>query len=342
MAARRAVYYQKPHRKQSVLRRHQFSNFPGVLPILTPAIRMSGGSIHISMPILVVNFQYSIHPFDSSGSLSDAITIFIDGPTIGTIALMLDIRADICHRGHSACCDQGPMYLMGLWRPLSGYETMSDLGIDGFRHFLMPSRVLGGAADGSLKDAKDIDFGPDPGESDKEAGPSSGAAQRGKAKGKAKAKGKEKEMSDPEDGAYSGSEDSEESDSEAENKVTNEEIADALPSKTVPQGTSRRPKPKKQKTTHSGTSNSEQPSNTVEPATAAESAARQRSPIWHFFENVTNSNHGRKAQEGDRFYQCFHDETGKVLKITKAMKASINGLTGHLKNFETTEHAAHP
>jgi hypothetical protein len=29
--------------------------------------------------------------------------------------------------------------------------------------------------DGSLKDAKDIEFGPDPGESDKEAGPSSGA-----------------------------------------------------------------------------------------------------------------------------------------------------------------------
>jgi hypothetical protein len=27
MAGRRAVYYQKPHRKQSVLRRHQFSNF---------------------------------------------------------------------------------------------------------------------------------------------------------------------------------------------------------------------------------------------------------------------------------------------------------------------------
>ncbi|KAJ7462597.1 hypothetical protein FB451DRAFT_1404384 [Mycena latifolia] len=134
-------------------------------------------------------------------------------------------------------------------------------------------------ADGSLKDASEIDFGNDPGAA-RDPGPSTsgstsrlqrsknkrmldtliaekedsdsnepGGGQKRKPKRgattSAKGKGKRVEgaVSDPDDPEYSGdtSEESD-SDSEADVKMTNEEIADGLPMKTVPEGTSRRPK----------------------------------------------------------------------------------------------------
>ncbi|KAJ7694948.1 hypothetical protein B0H16DRAFT_1241934, partial [Mycena metata] len=47
--------------------------------------------------------------------------------------------------------------------------------------------------------------------------------------------------------------------------------------------------------------------------------------------DVTDTNHGEKAEPNDRFYRCKHGESSKVLRMTKAMRGSLNGLTGHLK-----------
>ncbi|KAJ7725280.1 hypothetical protein DFH07DRAFT_723366, partial [Mycena maculata] len=48
--------------------------------------------------------------------------------------------------------------------------------------------------------------------------------------------------------------------------------------------------------------------------------------------NVNGTNHGRPSVKGDKFYRCLHGESKKILKISKAMHSSLNGLTGHLKS----------
>ncbi|KAJ6508410.1 hypothetical protein C8R45DRAFT_922158 [Mycena sanguinolenta] len=218
-------------------------------------------------------------------------TIFVDIQTAGTISLTVtsvttvsDIRHGICHLGHSRCYTQEPIYLLGRWRSLSAHETMSDLGVQGLRHFIMPLRVLGGAPeqftarddrvvvnsrgweqcatnpDGTLKDAGDINFGEDPGtpppapegsgsrrrpargknphfadiiaaEGERIPGEKSNSKRkRGPTKGKAKAS-----ESGAEESEFSGGSESD-SDSDAGAEITHEELAESLPSKTVPQG----------------------------------------------------------------------------------------------------------
>ncbi|KAJ7714914.1 hypothetical protein B0H16DRAFT_1617240 [Mycena metata] len=134
-------------------------------------------------------------------SPGDVIMVFVNVAATETIALAVtpttsisDIREVICHRGYVPCSDQGPIYVSGLWRPLDSLETMSGLGVKSLRHFSMPPRLLGGAgetvvlnehgweqcalnADGSLKDAANIQFSSHSPESrsptpEPEAGPS--------------------------------------------------------------------------------------------------------------------------------------------------------------------------
>ncbi|KAJ6552721.1 hypothetical protein B0H19DRAFT_1235997 [Mycena capillaripes] len=83
-------------------------------------------------------------------SASDLIPVFVDISAVRTITLAVtptmtvrDIRKAVCHRAPRYI--QGHIYLMGLWRPLCASETMSELGIRGLRHFIMPLRVLGEA-----------------------------------------------------------------------------------------------------------------------------------------------------------------------------------------------------
>ncbi|KAJ7467613.1 hypothetical protein FB451DRAFT_395024 [Mycena latifolia] len=125
-------------------------------------------------------------------STPELVTVFVDIAAAGTVALtvtpmttVLDIRHAICRRGH-APCTRGPIYLMGLRRPLRTFETMADLGVGALNHFFMPPRLLGGARgdlfvngdtvvnenvwdqgavnpDGTHKEAADMDFGEDPG-----------------------------------------------------------------------------------------------------------------------------------------------------------------------------------
>ncbi|KAJ7741768.1 hypothetical protein DFH07DRAFT_964814 [Mycena maculata] len=170
------------------------------------------------------------------------------------------------------------------------------------------------------------------------------AKSDGNAKGRGKGKGKEKqtEESDDEEATYSGAADSgSESDSDPEVVITHE-LAEGLPTKTVPTGGSRYrtqlPKKKKkriQPDPNADTSNSAEPTNSAGPNTVdTETEDRYRNPICNFFENVTGTNHGRTSVK-DKFYHCLHGE--KVLKISKAMHSSLNGLTGHLTLGATIE-----
>ncbi|KAF8176351.1 hypothetical protein K438DRAFT_1727297, partial [Mycena galopus ATCC 62051] len=142
--------------------------------------------------------QRVCHPRASSGTphkkVNNLFSIFVDIAGAETIVLtatpmtrVSDVRDAVCHLGYARCFKQGPIYLMGRWRSLHAQETMSDLGVHGLCHFILPFRVLGGApgkftvrgdgavvdehgfeqcalsADGTLKDSDDIEFGPDPG-----------------------------------------------------------------------------------------------------------------------------------------------------------------------------------
>ncbi|KIL63847.1 hypothetical protein M378DRAFT_50048, partial [Amanita muscaria Koide BX008] len=60
-----------------------------------------------------------------------------------------------------------------------------------------------------------------------------------------------------------------------------------------------------------------------------QSSAR-RNPIYLFYEQVAAGADGKSA-DGDKHYKCCHG-SGKILTVTKAMKYSLNGLVGHLKN----------
>ncbi|KAJ6543472.1 hypothetical protein B0H10DRAFT_2135175, partial [Mycena sp. CBHHK59/15] len=80
------------------------------------------------------------------------IPVLIDIAKAGTISLAVtptttvwELREAICHQGYKSCLKQGPVYLMGLWRPLRATETMSDLGVHGICHFIMLPRLLGGS-----------------------------------------------------------------------------------------------------------------------------------------------------------------------------------------------------
>ncbi|KAJ7061064.1 hypothetical protein C8F01DRAFT_158039 [Mycena amicta] len=116
----------------------------------------------------------------------DKMTVFVEtdqGPRqtlhITRETTIEEIRHLLADRGRRS---SGPIYLMGMRRRLRSWESMSQLGVLSLRHFVMPQRVRGGAvpstvnaqgwdqcavdANGNLKDAKDIDFGPDPGDED--------------------------------------------------------------------------------------------------------------------------------------------------------------------------------
>ncbi|KAJ7280120.1 hypothetical protein C8J57DRAFT_1567271 [Mycena rebaudengoi] len=308
----------------------------------------------------------------------DPFTVFINTAKTGTIAITVtpittvwDLREAICHRGYTACRDQGPIYLLGLWRPLRIWETMAELGVDRTRHFILPPRLRGGA-DADVND-EDIDLEPNLGV-DSEPEPSTSTKGRPKRNKdqrmkeamvadnettsdedkrpkkrkvkprgqKTNGKGKQRETaSDVEDLDYSGDDfDENESDSDAGAKISHEEVADSLPTKTVPEGAARRPKakapPRKRKKTNPSSvpeqpaPNAESSSNTTQPnppAAKKPRAPKVRAPIFHFFENITGTNHGEEAEDGDKFYRCRHGESTKVLKITRLMRGTQNGLS---------------
>ncbi|KAF8224541.1 hypothetical protein L208DRAFT_1015671, partial [Tricholoma matsutake] len=57
-------------------------------------------------------------------------------------------------------------------------------------------------------------------------------------------------------------------------------------------------------------------------------------PIYYFYNTLKSTPHNIKAEEGDRFYQCYHGSK-KILRVTKKMRNNLNGkvhsLIGNLR-----------
>ncbi|KAJ3004761.1 hypothetical protein NUW54_g4661 [Trametes sanguinea] len=67
-------------------------------------------------------------------------------------------------------------------------------------------------------------------------------------------------------------------------------------------------------------------------ATAIEK--KQRNLIYAFYEEVPHNAKGAAGAAGDKHYQCYHagkDGGRKILTLTRKMKGSVTGLTGHLE-----------
>ncbi|KAN0131304.1 Ribonuclease H-like domain containing protein [Lactarius tabidus] len=137
---------------------------------------------------------------------------------------------------------------------------------------------------------------------------------------------------------------------------SNTEVADILPSKTIPT-TGRGASSKRKRSTH-GVAIEEiegegphQMSNRSKTSTnhtidkngivgchhqgekisgRAKSMAT-RNPIYYFYERVERNANGEIGNAGDKHYRCFHGNR-KVVTITKKMKYSLNGVIGHLKS----------
>ncbi|KAF8154307.1 hypothetical protein B0H34DRAFT_818876 [Crassisporium funariophilum] len=178
---------------------------------------------------------------------------------------------------------------------------------------------------------------------------------------------------DSKDAAFSASQQSSDDESEPDSdvvEITNDELADMLPSKTVPAAANSK-KPTTQKSSKKSNAKPTAPPTkkactaTVEeikdedspcniaarqprsggdgeapapqPATSGtrKPAQEKRNPIYLFYEQVTQDGHG-KSKPGSKYYKCYHGNR-KTLVITKAMKGNLNGLIGHLKHFPSME-----
>ncbi|KAJ7053415.1 hypothetical protein C8F01DRAFT_553933 [Mycena amicta] len=310
----------------------------------------------------------------------------------------------ICGRGYSLGAVEGPAFLSGLLRPLRDSETMSGLGVKAGCHFTLLPRMRGGAvgtpggvyineqgheecarnADGTYKDAKDIDFGPDPGD-EPTAGPSvserprralgdrtrynkainelkgSGGKnvkaddstiprKRKASSGDGKGKGRATEESEGErgDDSYSGEdEDSRGSDSDDDSDreaiVTNEELADSLVHRTVPEGAVRRPKAPKRRRKKAKQSPAEAPDIPSAQVRAPERETKTpttSSLIRHFFKDISPQRVKGQAAEAQVFL-CNHCPVGSEhnrVEISPKQKSSYNNLTNHLKKCSPVIH----
>ncbi|KAH9003026.1 hypothetical protein EDB86DRAFT_3116932 [Lactarius hatsudake] len=143
---------------------------------------------------------------------------------------------------------------------------------------------------------------------------------------------------------------SSESETEGSNcdEITNEELADSLPSKTIPSGSGRhitapvKSRAKKRcqlakKHRHTTTAVCTKATELMQPSEGnsgppkAKAKAGKRNPIYHFYKEVELNKDGKSGEPGDKHYQCYHGNR-KVLTISKAMNYSLNGLVGHLRS----------
>ncbi|KAJ6536645.1 hypothetical protein B0H10DRAFT_1971924 [Mycena sp. CBHHK59/15] len=219
-------------------------------------------------------------------ALSEKVLLYLEPflttpPAVTSTTTILDIRKALCCRGHSLYNFQGPLYLMGLMRPLRCWVVQTVRVINLGTRLSANPNVAGdlavntdgvvvndhgweqGAlnADGTLKNADEMDFGQDPG-----AGPAPVPAgvsvrpSRGKGaiyqallqagalvdsddedqgskkpkrvtgnkrkRGAKSVKGKEKETaSDTADSSFPTDDEEDSADSDAEAKITNEEVS---------------------------------------------------------------------------------------------------------------------
>ncbi|KAF7358474.1 Transposase-like protein [Mycena venus] len=149
---------------------------------------------------------------------------------------------------------------------------------------------------------------------------------------------------DDSDDVYSGSDESSEnnsSDSDNDLEITNEELSNSLPSKTVP-ATSRRQHAakgaeksrgkKRARRLSSGEKNPlEQaaPVQTVPVQVPKRKESKKTNAVYFFFEEVDCDADGSK-EEDTKYYKCRHGNR-KVVKVTKKMKGNLSTLVGHLQ-----------
>ncbi|KAF8071963.1 hypothetical protein FPV67DRAFT_1412468, partial [Lyophyllum atratum] len=177
--------------------------------------------------------------------------------------------------------------------------------------------------------------------------------------------------SDEDDGDFTESSSDTDSQFESEDsddiEITHEELADSLPSKTIPLRNRRRTsttakskgkrvakQSKKRRHANTGLPGTAQPSQSEVFRTTVQNAAKKkvclifvillyiawlisdqvsgkRNPIYLFYEEVLVNEKGEVGKEGDKHYKCYHGNRA-TFTISKAMNYSLNGLTGHLKS----------
>ncbi|GLB44045.1 putative protein dimerization activity [Lyophyllum shimeji] len=146
-----------------------------------------------------------------------------------------------------------------------------------------------------------------------------------------------------------------ESDSSSDNdsdieEIPNDEMADILPSKTIPQkklmkprtssGPKKKPRPSvtiedvedEDLPRRTATSNTSAPPEPRE-STSGTKKKKTRNQIYLFYEVVARSVDGSTGDPGDVHYRCYHGNH-KILTVKKTMKSNVSGLVAHLKtNF---------
>ncbi|KAM6503723.1 hypothetical protein JOM56_000666 [Amanita muscaria] len=159
---------------------------------------------------------------------------------------------------------------------------------------------------------------------------------------------------DKDDGDYSASDSggqlvsSSESDGDSDvEMLSNDELADMLPSKTAPKTQrtkSGAPKKRSCKATVEDVEDEGSPCNisvrnraSAEPGTSIpetspantesngkkKSKAARRNPVYLFYELVSQNASGQMGDPGDKHYKCYHGNR-KVLTVTKLMKSNVN------------------
>ncbi|KAK7007663.1 ribonuclease H-like domain-containing protein [Favolaschia claudopus] len=149
----------------------------------------------------------------------------------------------------------------------------------------------------------------------------------------------------PELGDVSDSEDEFDGDSDAE--LDNDELADLLPTKTVPArgGNSTRLQKRKRTVEEAGAPRRNvtveevddedgdvNPQNTATNEELGDDSSKQtfKNPIYYFYELVGKNSEGFPGNPGDKHYKCRHGN-GRIITVTKKMRYNISGLTTHLR-----------
>ncbi|KAK7042062.1 Transposase-like protein [Favolaschia claudopus] len=172
-------------------------------------------------------------------------------------------------------------------------STLHSLGIGPLSHLSLRIRILGGADEEADRPTKKK------------------VKRKPKPKPTTAARAAEGDNTDPEDKDFTSGATSD-SDSEASITMTNEEIANSLPTKTSTLAPRRKAPSKKDK----GKNRASQPLN-------------NRSPIYLFYEDVECDSDGEK-EDGSRYWKCRHGKR-RIFTITKSMRDNTKGLQQHLE-----------
>ncbi|KAK7433563.1 hypothetical protein VKT23_020717 [Stygiomarasmius scandens] len=316
-----------------------------------------------------------------------------DNTTVTDILFDLRVRQLLPWSQAELLSSSYSIYRTGSFRRLKPHQTMRELGIQSLSHLSLRIHLLGGTptsgsalnADGTLKDAEEIPFYHSAGDDSDSpmAGPSQmtgrGKRKIDKSRMQAILAAEQESDADPaprksvprrrrqrkshtaadfddindSDFSQNSGKNDDSTDSDPDFHITNEELAESLPTKTVPEG-SQRPRPKKSskqksrrrepsveevtphqrdtlnKRKHNMEDGADDSTSTLEMYIKATPRRKTSNPIYLFFEQVLLNAQGSPGAPGDKHYKCYHGKR-KVLTVTKAMKSCVTGLTNHLK-----------